>query len=154
MSLSTFKSPISRKRGTLRKHRYLLWFKHIRASGSGVISTPKTLKNRPWNPYCHFGAPNPKESPKCLQGGPQEGPQIRRPLGRSSRTFQGEGLPSPLPPSLPLTARRTIVKKRLFYNDLGPKMLKTRTQRGVPFGCILNISAKVPYPSTTPGHMA
>ena len=58
----------------------LPWFKHIRASDSGVISTPKSLKNLPWNPYCHFVACKhekvTKMAPKRVPGGTQNRPKI------------------------------------------------------------------------------
>ena len=73
MSLSTHKPLISRKSGTLLKHQYLLWFKHIGASGSRLISIPKSLKNQPRNHCCHQGGPShekvgkmtPKWSPRA-----------------------------------------------------------------------------------------
>jgi hypothetical protein len=37
---------------------YLPWFKHLRPADSGVISTPKPLKNLSWNLHCHFATPN------------------------------------------------------------------------------------------------
>ena len=61
-------------------HHIYYWFRHIRASGSGVVSTPRTLKNLPWNPYCHFGAPNrenvTKMTPKLVPRGSQNPPKI------------------------------------------------------------------------------
>ena len=80
MTLRTLQSPKSRKSGTLQTHRYLPWFKHIRASDSGAISTPKALQNLPWNSYCHFGAPNHKNvtkmTPKWVPRGSQNPPKI------------------------------------------------------------------------------
>jgi hypothetical protein len=58
----------------------LPWFKHIRASDSGVISTPKSLKDLPWNPHCHFATSKhekvTKMTPKWSQRGTQNPPKI------------------------------------------------------------------------------
>ena len=68
------------KKWNLMKTPRLPWFKHIRASDSGVISTPKSLKNLPWNPYCHFVACKhekvTKMAPKRVPGGTQNRPKI------------------------------------------------------------------------------
>ncbi len=102
MSLRTPKLLINQKVGTLRKPPYLLCFQHIRASGSGVISTPKTLKNLPWNPYCHFGAPNhenvTKMTPKWTPRGFQNPPKIDKNLGLDPPVSSGVSPGSPRPP--------------------------------------------------------
>ncbi len=64
------------KRWHLMKTSYLQWFRHIRALGSGVISTPKPLKNLPWNPYCHLGAPNHEKVTQMTPSESKEGPKI------------------------------------------------------------------------------
>ena len=80
MSLSTLESPISRKSVTSLKHQYLLWFKHIGASDSGLISIPKSLKSRPWNPSCRLGGPIHekviKMTPKWVPRGTQNRSKI------------------------------------------------------------------------------
>ena len=72
------------KKWNLMKTPRLPWFKHIRASDSGVISTPKSLKNLPWNPYCHFVACKhekvTKMAPKRVPGGTQNRQKIDKNL--------------------------------------------------------------------------
>ncbi len=74
--LSTLESPISGKSGTLPKHQYLLWFQHIRASDSGVISIPESQKNHPGTCTAILLPQTMEKSPKLPQRESQQGPQI------------------------------------------------------------------------------
>ena len=98
-ALRILTSPLSRKSGTLRKHQYLPCFKHIPASDSSVISTPKSIKNLPWNPYCYFATPNhekvTKMTTKWVQGRCQSLPKIDKNAGLVPQVSFGVSLGTP-----------------------------------------------------------